>query len=38
VSFEQLVMAYLRRPTVTTNDDPASAAPGPRPDTKAVPR
>jgi ABC-2 type transport system ATP-binding protein len=38
VSFEQLVMAYLQRPTVTTIDDPAPAAPGPGPDTKAVSR
>ena len=37
VSFEQLVMAYLQRPsTVTSTDDPAPAAPRPGPNTRAV--
>jgi ABC-2 type transport system ATP-binding protein len=39
VSFEQLVMAYLQRPsTVTTTGDPAPAAEGPGPSTKVVTR
>ena len=39
VSFEQLVMAYLQRPTpLTTQDDPAPAAERSGPSTKAVTR
>ena len=37
VSFEQLVMAYLQRPsTAAATDNPAPAAEGPGPSTKAV--
>ena len=39
VSFEQLVMAYLQRPsTATTSDNPGPAAARPGPSTKAVTR
>jgi ABC-2 type transport system ATP-binding protein len=38
VSFEQLVMAYLRRPTLTIDGDPAPAAQRPGPSAKAVTR
>jgi ABC-2 type transport system ATP-binding protein len=38
VSFEQLVMAYLRRPTLTIDGSPAPAAEGPGPSAKAVTR
>jgi ABC-2 type transport system ATP-binding protein len=39
VSFEQLVMAYLQRQTpLTTQDDPAWAAPRPGPSTKEATR
>jgi ABC-2 type transport system ATP-binding protein len=39
VSFEQLVMGYLQRPSAATAiDNPAPAVEGPGPNTKAVPR
>jgi ABC-2 type transport system ATP-binding protein len=38
VGFEQLVMAYLQRPSKTARDDTAQAAARPGPATKAVTR